>query len=159
MKNKIVLITGATSGIGWATALEFKKAGAKLILCGRRKKKLEVLDNKLGGEQKLLNFDVRDKNEVFKSFESLPENWKDIDLLLNNAGTAHGLDPVQSASIEDWDSMIDGNVEPNYFLITSIGFVILAYLNFRKNGKSLETIYLSILAVFFIICFFILNFY
>ena len=111
MKNKIVLITGATSGIGWATAQEFKKAGAKLILCGRRKEKLELLDNKLGGEQKLLNFDVRDKNEVFKSFESLPENWKDIDLLIYNAGNAHGLDPVQSASIEDWDSMIDGNVK------------------------------------------------
>ena len=109
MKNKIVLITGATSGIGWATALEFKKAGAKLILCGRRKERLELLDNKLGGEQKLLNFDVRDKNDVFKSFESLPENWKDIDLLINNAGNAHGLDPVQSASLEDWDSMIDGN--------------------------------------------------
>ena len=58
MKNKIVLITGATSGIGWATAQEFKKVGAKLILCGRRKEKLELLDNKLGGEQKLLNFDV-----------------------------------------------------------------------------------------------------
>ena len=52
MKNKIVLITGATSGIGWATAQEFKKAGAKLILCGRRKERLELLDNKLGGEQK-----------------------------------------------------------------------------------------------------------
>ena len=110
MKNKIVLINGATSG-GWATAQEFKKVGAKLILCGRRKEKLELLDNKLGGEQKLLNFDVRDKNEVFKSFESLPENWKDIDLLINNAGNAHGLDPVQSASLEDWDSMIDGNVK------------------------------------------------
>ena len=54
---------------------------------------------------------------------------------------------------------LDGVIEPIYFLITSIGFLILAYLNFRKNGKSLETIYLSILAVFFIICFFILNFY
>ena len=111
MKNKIVLITGATSGIGWATSLEFKKAGAKLVLCGRRKERLKLLANKLGGELKLLNFDVRDKNAVFKSFESLPEKWKKIDLLINNAGNAHGLDPVQSASLEDWDSMIDGNVK------------------------------------------------
>ena len=108
MKNKIVLINRATSGIGWATAQEFKKAGAKLILGGRRKEKLELLDT-TGGEQKLLNFDVRNKNEVFKSLKP-PENWKDI-YLINNAGNVHGLDPVQSASIEDWDSMIDGNVK------------------------------------------------
>ena len=134
MKNKIVLITGATSGIGWATALEFKKAGAKLILCGRRKERLELLDNKLGGEQKLLNFDVRDKNDVFKSFESLPENWKDIDLLINNAGNAHGLDPVQSASLEDWDSMIDGNVKGLMYVTKAV----LPSMIKRKKGHIIN---------------------
>ena len=134
MKNKIVLITGATSGIGWATALEFKKAGAKLILCGRRKERLELLDNKLGGEQKLLNFDVREKNDVFKSFESLPENWKDIDLLINNAGNAHGLDPVQSASLEDWDSMIDGNVKGLMYVTKAV----LPSMIKRKKGHIIN---------------------
>ena len=134
MKNKIVLITGATSGIGWATALEFKKAGAKLILCGRRKERLELLDNKLGGEQKLLNFDVRDKNDVFKSFESLPENWKDIDLLINNAGNAHGLDPVQSANLEDWDSMIDGNVKGLMYVTKAV----LPSMIKRKKGHIIN---------------------
>ena len=134
MKNKIVLITGATSGIGWATALKFKKAGAKLILCGRRKERLELLDNKLGGEQKLLNFDVRDKNEVFKSFESLTGNWKDIDLLINNAGNAHGLDPVQSASLEDWDSMIDGNVKGLMYVTKAV----LPSMIKRKKGHIIN---------------------
>ena len=134
MKNKIVLITGATSGIGWATALKFKKAGAKLILCGRRKERLELLDNKLGGEQKLLNFDVRDKNDVFKSFESLTGNWKDIDLLINNAGNAHGLDPVQSASLEDWDSMIDGNVKGLMYVTKAV----LPSMIKRKKGHIIN---------------------
>lgn len=111
MKNKIVLITGATSGIGWATAQTFAKAGARLILCGRRTEKLEALAKDVDTNTQLLAFDVRDKVAVFEAMESLPPDWKKIDVLINNAGNAHGLDPVQTASIEDWEAMIDGNVK------------------------------------------------
>lgn len=111
MKNKIVLITGATSGIGWATAQTFAKAGARLILCGRRTEKLEALAKDVDTNTQLLAFDVRDKVAVFEAIESLPPDWKKIDVLINNAGNAHGLDPVQTASIEDWEAMIDGNVK------------------------------------------------
>jgi len=82
MKNKIVLITGATSGIGWATAQTFNKAGARLILCGRRTEKLEALAKEIGGNTQLLTFDVRDKIAVFEAIESLPEDWKRIDVLV-----------------------------------------------------------------------------
>jgi NADP-dependent 3-hydroxy acid dehydrogenase YdfG len=111
MKDKIILITGASSGIGWATAEAFSTKGAQLILCGRRKEKLEVLAGKLDVKTTILTFDVRDKKAVFDAIESLPENWKKIDVLINNAGNAHGLDPVQTAKLEDWDAMIDGNVK------------------------------------------------
>jgi len=111
MKNKIVLITGATSGIGWATAQTFAKAGARLILCGRRTEKLEALAKDVDTNTQLLAFDVRDKVAVFEAIESLPPDWKKIDVLINNAGNAHGLDPVQTASLEDWEAMIDGNVK------------------------------------------------
>lgn len=111
MKNKIVTITGATSGIGWATALAFKKMGAKLIICGRRDEKLRKLCGILGNNTQILKFDVRDKKAVFEAFNSLPESWKNIEILINNAGNAHGLDPVQNASIDDWDAMIDSNVK------------------------------------------------
>ncbi len=76
MKNKIVLITGATSGIGWATAQTFAKAGARLILCGRRTEKLEALAKDVGTNTQLLAFDVRDKVAVFEAMESLPPDWK-----------------------------------------------------------------------------------
>ena len=111
MKDKIILITGASSGIGWATAEAFSKRGAQLILCGRRKEKLEILARKLDVKTTILIFDVRDKKAVFDAIENLPENWKKIDILINNAGNAHGLDPVQTAKLEDWDAMIDGNVK------------------------------------------------
>jgi len=111
MKDKIILITGASSGIGWATAEAFSKRGAQLILCGRRKEKLEILARKLDVKTTILVFDVRDKKAVFNAIENLPKNWKKIDVLINSAGNAHGLDPVQTAKLEDWDAMIDGNVK------------------------------------------------
>ena len=111
MKNKIVCITGASSGIGWATAMAFANHGARLILCGRRKNKLEELQQLLNTECKQLIFDVRNRKAVFQAFESLPKDWEQIDILINNAGNAHGLDPVKTANIDDWDAMIDGNVK------------------------------------------------
>lgn len=111
MKKKTILITGATSGIGKATAVLFAQRGERLILCGRRQERLEELQREFACESQLLNFDVRDRTAVFTAIESLPDNWKNIDLLINNAGNAHGLDPVHKANLDDWDAMIDGNVK------------------------------------------------
>ena len=111
--KRIALITGATSGIGEATARLLSENNFDLIICGRRKDRLEKLESELAGNCELytLTFDVRDKVEVFEKFESLPEKWKNIDVLINNAGNAHGLDPIQDGSIEDWDAMMDINVK------------------------------------------------
>lgn len=111
--SKIALITGATAGIGKATAELFAKNGIDLILCGRRKERLDELRQTLGESVKVttLSFDVRDREAVFSAIDSLPEHWKSIDILVNNAGNAHGLDTVQNANIDDWDAMIDGNVK------------------------------------------------
>lgn len=107
------LITGATSGIGWACAEMFAEQKINLILCGRRSERLEELKSKLANKVQVhcLTFDVRNNNEVAKAIASLPENFKNIDILINNAGNAHGLDPFNTASIEDMDAMIDINVK------------------------------------------------
>lgn len=111
--KKTALITGATSGIGKATAQLFAQNNINLILCGRRTKKLSELQEELSKKTKVttLQFDVRFKDEVQKAFESLPDDFKHIDILINNAGNAHGLATIQDGSIDDWDAMIDGNVK------------------------------------------------
>jgi len=111
--KKTAFITGATSGIGREIARTFAKEGIRLILCGRRQERLEAVKSELSTHTEIyiLNFDVRDKNEVVKAVSSLPETFSTIDILINNAGNAHGLDPIQSGSIEDWDAMIDINVK------------------------------------------------
>lgn len=111
--TKTALITGATSGIGHATAYEFAKQGIQLILCGRRLERLRTIKKALDRltNVHILNFDVRNKTEVFDAIESLPDSFKNIDILINNAGNAHGLDPIQDGSIEDWDAMMDINVK------------------------------------------------
>ena len=126
MEDKIIFITGASSGIGWATAEAFSKRGAQLILCGRRKEKLEILARKLDVKTTILIFDVRDKKAVFDAIENLPENWKKIDILINNAGNAHGLDPVQTAKLEDWDAMIDGNVKGLMYVTKAVLPIMLS---------------------------------
>jgi NADP-dependent 3-hydroxy acid dehydrogenase YdfG len=110
---KTALITGATSGIGRATAKTFAQHQIQLILCGRRQDRLEALENELSAHTKVLtlNFDVRDQPQVAQILSELPEDFKNIDILINNAGNAHGLDPIQSGSIADWDAMIDINVK------------------------------------------------
>lgn len=122
MSKKTALITGATSGIGRATAYEFAKHNIDLILCGRRKDRLDSIKNELGSQVNIhtLAFDVRDKDEVFKAIDSLPDNFKTIDILINNAGNAHGLDPIQSGSIEDWDAMMDINVKGLLYMSKAI---------------------------------------
>jgi 3-hydroxy acid dehydrogenase/malonic semialdehyde reductase len=111
--TKTALITGATSGIGKATAYEFAKHGINLILCGRRAERLQTIKKELDSLTKVytLCFDVRDKTEVEKALNSLPNDFKTIDILINNAGNAHGLDPIQTGSLDDWDAMIDINVK------------------------------------------------
>jgi 3-hydroxy acid dehydrogenase/malonic semialdehyde reductase len=112
-KNRIALITGASSGIGEATARLLAKNNFSLILCGRREDKLQLLKHELAAFTSVItvSFDVRSKEDVKKQLNSLTEEWKEVDVLVNNAGNAHGLDPVQSANIDDWDSMIDINVK------------------------------------------------
>ena len=110
---KTALITGATSGIGKSTAIRFAVEGIRLVLCGRRKDRLEQLKNELGVETSvhILNFDVRNREDVLQNIASLPEEFKNIDILVNNAGNAHGLDPIQTGSMDDWDAMLDINVK------------------------------------------------
>src|SRR5690606_27262614 len=111
--EKTALITGASSGIGRATARRFAHQGYRLVLCGRRLKRLEALKSELGSAARvhLLCFDVRSRQGVAKAIESLPAAFSKIDLLVNNAGNAHGLDPIQDGDPEDWDAMIDINVK------------------------------------------------
>ena len=113
MKNKTALITGATSGIGRATARLFAKNGVRLIICGRRQDRLDALALELQKhtEVLILNFDVRNKVRVFEMIASLSEAFSKIDILINNAGNAHGLDTIQDGNTDDWDAMIDINVK------------------------------------------------
>ncbi len=111
--SKIALITGATSGIGKATAALFADNGIHLILCGRRQNRLDELQSAFGQKTKVhtLNFDVRAKDAVVKAIDSLPADFSNINILINNAGNAHGLDTIDEGLIEDWDAMIDINVK------------------------------------------------
>ncbi len=111
--GKIVCITGATSGIGEATARLLSNEGFSLILCGRRRDRLVKMQNELKSKTEVhfLNFDVRDKKTVFNSFDTLPDSWKRIEILINNAGNAHGLASFDQGSLDDWDAMIDINVK------------------------------------------------
>lgn len=113
MKKKIALITGATSGIGKATAISLANLGYNIIATGRRKERLETLTEKFPKDIQLftLCFDVRDKDAVKSAFASLPESWRNIDVLVNNAGNAHGMDPIQSGNVDNWDAMMDINVK------------------------------------------------
>jgi NADP-dependent 3-hydroxy acid dehydrogenase YdfG len=116
--KRTVLITGATSGIGEATARKLSGGPYRLILCGRRKQKLDQLSKELSGitEIQTLSFDVRDHKAAENAINTLRPPLDRIDVLINNAGNAHGLDPIQSGSIEDWDAMIDINVKGLLYL-------------------------------------------
>ncbi|MBI4726076.1 SDR family oxidoreductase [candidate division TA06 bacterium] len=116
LKNKIVFITGASSGIGRACAIEFAKAGAKLILAARRKERLVELAGEISKINKnlvttLLVFDVRKQKEVEEAINKLPAQWSDIDILLNNAGLSRGLEKIQEGVIQNWEEMIDTNIK------------------------------------------------
>ncbi len=113
--NRIALITGATSGIGRATAVTMAQNNFDVIITGRRKEFLEDLEKEIeeksSGKVHILHFDVRNKDEVNKAIDSLPQDWQNIDILVNNAGLAVGLNHIQEGVIDDWERMIDTNVK------------------------------------------------
>lgn len=114
MEKKIVMVTGATSGIGEACAKKFANGGYNVIITGRRHDKLEALKTQLeaqGARVLVLTFDVREREAARKAVESIDGEWADIDVLVNNAGLALGLDKEYEGDFNDWDTMIDTNVK------------------------------------------------
>ena len=133
---KTILITGATSGIGLAVAKKLANEKNQLILCGRRQYKLDEIYEELSKSVNVLSlcFDVSDKNEVNRILNDLPEEFRSIDILINNAGNAHGLDTIQEGSIEDWDNMIDINVKGLLY----VSRAIIPKMVEKKNGHVIN---------------------
>jgi 3-hydroxy acid dehydrogenase/malonic semialdehyde reductase len=115
LKNKTILVTGASSGIGRACVVEFARQGARLILAARRKDRLDELASKLSkdhkAEMKTISLDVTKQKDVQKAIENLPAEWAGIDILLNNAGLSLGLEKIQEGVIQNWEEMIDTNIK------------------------------------------------
>jgi serine 3-dehydrogenase len=124
VKDQIVLITGASSGIGEACARVFAQAGAKLILAARRQDRLEQLASQLTKEDAcelhLMSLDVCDRSAVQSALNNLPAPWSAVDILINNAGLSRGLDKLHEASIEDWEEMIDTNIKGLLYMTRSL---------------------------------------
>lgn len=129
---KIALITGATSGIGKATAELLAKNNWRLIICGRNVEVLSQMKADLSVTTEIftLNFDIREFSQVEKAINSIPENWKKIDVLINNAGNAHGMDSLENGNIDDWDAMMDGNVKG----ILYISKLLIPGMKAQKSG-------------------------
>lgn len=134
--KKTALITGASSGIGLATARELAKEGFSIILCGRRLERLEQLKAELSvlTAVHVLCFDVRNKNEVAEAIQSIPADFSKIDVLINNAGNAHGLSPIESADLDDWDAMIDINVKGLLY----VSRAIIPGMTERRSGHIIH---------------------
>ncbi|MBC8153344.1 MAG: SDR family NAD(P)-dependent oxidoreductase [Bacteroidetes bacterium] len=130
--SRIALITGASSGIGKATAEAFATLGYSLILCGRRQDRLDELSQQLAPATRTisLNFDVRDRAAVETAIGSLPPDWQAIDILINNAGNAFGMSPIQEGDPADWDLMIDGNVQG----VLYVSKAVMAGMVTRQRG-------------------------
>jgi hypothetical protein len=115
LKNKTVLITGASSGIGAATALEFARTGARLLLCARRLERLREMEPSIleAGAAEVFSFelDVRDRDEVEGTLNTLPDAWGEVDILVNNAGLSRGLSKLYEDDVENWEEMIDTNIK------------------------------------------------
>ena len=133
---KTALVTGATSGIGKATAQILAQNKYKIILCGRREDRLADLEKELSAftDVHTLTFNVRDKKAVFESINSLPKAFSTIDVLINNAGNAHGLDPIQNGDLDDWDAMIDINVKGLLY----VSKAIIPQMIERKSGHIIN---------------------
>ena len=128
--KKIALVTGATSGIGKATAIMLASCGFNLIITGRRKERLNELKSQLEikykAEALVLSFDVCKNEEVCAAIESIPEQWKNIDVLINNAGLAVGLNHIQDGIFDDWDRMIDTNVKGLLYVTRCVAPLMIA---------------------------------
>ena len=121
MKNKIVLISGATSGFGEAIAIRLANKGAKIIATGRRIERLNKLRDRFGKDKFLpLHFDIRDQEKVFSNINSLDKNWSNIDVLINNAGLAKGLNSSDEAEIEHWNEMVDTNCKGLMYITRAV---------------------------------------
>lgn len=133
---KTIFITGATSGIGKATAVLLAQQKNRLILCGRNQTVLDELKTELSKETEVftLRFDFRNSDEVFAAINSLPEEWKNIDVLINNAGNAHGLEPISEGNIDDWNSMMDGNVKGLLY----VSQPIIKLMKEKQNGQIIN---------------------
>lgn len=132
--KKTAFITGASAGIGEACARVFAREGYDLLLAARRIDRLEALSAQLTAEfgihTHLLALDVRNADEVFDTLNNIPEQWKQIDVLVNNAGLSQGLDPIQSGDIGDWDRMIDTNIKGLLYVTRAIAPLMAA----RRQG-------------------------
>jgi NADP-dependent 3-hydroxy acid dehydrogenase YdfG len=132
--RKIALITGASAGIGKATAQKLAENKFNIIITGRRLKQLEELKNELGIKHKadvfILNFDIRNQEETSNAIDSLPETWKKIDVLVNNAGLSAGLDHIQEGDIDDWERMIDTNIKGLLYITRKVAPLMIA----RNSG-------------------------
>lgn len=133
---KTILITGATSGIGLAAAKKLANEKNQLILCGRRQHKLDQISKELSKSTKVLSlcFNVSDKNEVNKLLEGLPKEFNSVDVLINNAGNAHGLDTIQDGSLDDWDNMFDSNVKGLLY----VSRVLMPKMIEKQNGHIIN---------------------
>jgi NADP-dependent 3-hydroxy acid dehydrogenase YdfG len=136
--GKTAFITGATAGIGKATACRLAEAGYHIILNGRRNERLQKLGNELARQHKInhlcLSFDVRDRQKVKDIISGLPEEWKKIDLLVNNAGLAAGLDPLDKGHIEDWEKMIDTNIKGLLYVTKAVAPLMIK----RRKGHIIN---------------------
>jgi 3-hydroxy acid dehydrogenase / malonic semialdehyde reductase len=136
--KSIVLVTGATSGFGEACAEKFAANGYDVIITGRRKERLEKIKIRLEKKYKIktlaLQFDVRIKKQVFSTFENIPEEWKKIDILINNAGLAAGRDFFEEASLDDWETMIDTNVKGLIY----VSKAVLPFMIKQKKGHIIN---------------------
>jgi NADP-dependent 3-hydroxy acid dehydrogenase YdfG len=132
--KKIACITGASSGIGRATAQSLAKEGFDLILCGRRKERLEELQASLSVNSIILTFDVSNQTSVIQAFKSLPSDWKNIDVLVNNAGNAHGMSAIQEGDVSDWEAMMSSNVTGLLYVSKEVMKGMVA----RKSGHIIN---------------------
>jgi 3-hydroxy acid dehydrogenase/malonic semialdehyde reductase len=135
--KKIIMITGATSGFGRATAIRFAKEGNDIIITGRRKERLSLLEKELSRfniRNLSLNFDVRNRDEVLSVVNGLPEDWKKIDVLVNNAGLAAGLSHIDVGDPDDWDRMIDTNVKGLLYVTRAVSPLMVA----RNTGHIIN---------------------